>query len=60
MQRSKENPFPGMNPYLEQSWQDVHTRLIAAISNTLGETLPDGLVARAEEAVAVDDVQEQD
>jgi len=59
MMPSKENPFPGMNPYLERSWPDVHTRLIAEISNVLGQTLPDGLVARAEEAVAIDATRER-
>ncbi|MDB9528015.1 DUF4058 family protein [Oscillatoria sp. CS-180] len=31
------NPFPGMNPYLEQSdyWSDFHNQLIAAIARTL-------------------------
>jgi len=31
-------PFPGMDPYLEQPglWQEVHTRLIVAIADTLG------------------------
>ena len=31
------SPFPGMNPYLEspQLWQELHSRLIVAISDTL-------------------------
>jgi hypothetical protein len=31
------NPFPGMNPYLEQSelWHQVHNRLIVAIADNL-------------------------
>ena len=31
------NPFPGMNPYLEQSelWHQVHNRLIVAIADEL-------------------------
>lgn len=51
---SRQNPFPGMNPYLEASWPDVHTQLIGDIRNALGTQLPPGLVARSEEAVAVD------
>jgi hypothetical protein len=47
------NPFPGMNPYLEGSWPDVHTRLIGYISDALGEELPADLSARAEEEVIV-------
>jgi hypothetical protein len=32
-----QNPFPGMNPYLEQAelWHQVHHRLIIAIANAL-------------------------
>ena len=32
-----QNPFPGMNPYLEQSllWHQVHNRLIVAIADSL-------------------------
>lgn len=56
MEPSRENPFPGMNPYLEGGWPDVHTRLVAEIGNLLGADLPQGLVARVEEAVAVDDI----
>ena len=31
-------PFPGMDPYLEHPalWEDVHTRLIVAIADSLG------------------------
>jgi hypothetical protein len=31
------SPFPGMNPYLEQSvfWSSFHNRLIVAISDTV-------------------------
>lgn len=47
------NPFPGMNPYLEASWPDVHTRLIGYISDALAEKLPMDLSARAEEEVTV-------
>ena len=47
------NPFPGMNPFLEASWPDVHTRLIGYISDALAEELPLDLSARAEEEVTV-------
>jgi hypothetical protein len=32
-----QNPFPGMNPYLEQAelWHQVHHRLIIAITDAL-------------------------
>lgn len=46
-----KNPFPGMNPYLELHWGDVHTRLCAHISAALQPRLPRELRARAEERV---------
>src|SRR5688572_23704073 len=44
-----KNPFPGMNPFFEQRWQDAHTMLIAYIRDSLQEQLPADLVAGAEE-----------
>ncbi len=52
------SPFPGMDPFLEAHWGDVHTSLAVAIRNDLQRRLPDSLVARIEESVlleAVDD-----
>ncbi len=37
------NPFPGMNPYLEQQqlWHQVHNRLIIAIAlNIQSDSVP--------------------
>ncbi len=48
------NPFPGMNPYLERHWRDVHARLIVYACDSLQAQLPDGLIARIEERVYVD------
>lgn len=36
----RTNPFPGMNPFLERHWSDVHTKLIAYIADALAEQLP--------------------
>ena len=38
-----DNPFPGMNPYLERRdiWPDFHNRLIVAMAEELGPQLPD-------------------
>ncbi len=47
------NPFPGMNPFLEGSWPDVHTTLIGFIREGMSEELPPDLSARAEEEVIV-------
>jgi hypothetical protein len=38
-----------MDPYLEQSWGDIHSRLIIYTSDRLQRELPAGLVARVEE-----------
>ena len=48
-----KNPFPGMNPYLEQYWRDVHTRLMVYLADTLEPQLPTGLWASIEEQLAV-------
>jgi hypothetical protein len=50
-----KNPFPGMNPYLEDHWQDVHTRLTMYAADQIQDRLPKDLVARAEEQVAIDE-----
>ncbi|MFN0079966.1 MAG: DUF4058 family protein [Prosthecobacter sp.] len=51
---SPTNPFPGMNPYLERRWPDVHTSLISYIKDSIATQLPSGLAAHAEEAIEVD------
>jgi hypothetical protein len=48
-----KNPFPGMNPYLESRWGDVHTALCTSIRAALQPLLPQGLRARAEERVSL-------
>lgn len=55
---TSENPFPGMNPFLERSWRDIHTRLIAYSADALQESLPDALLARAEERVFLETFSE--
>jgi hypothetical protein len=48
-----KSPFPGMDPYLEPHWLDVHTKMIAYAADDLNERLPEDLVASTEERVAV-------
>ncbi len=48
------SPFPGMDPYLEQYWRDVHTSLIVYARNQLQSKLPSDLRARVEERVLVE------
>ena len=49
----RKNPFPGMNPFMEQTWPDVHLRLISRILEALGTELPDELFAKGELQVDV-------
>ena len=50
----RENPFPGMNPWLEAHWGDVHTSLTTYARDLLQTQLPLGLRARVEEYVGVE------
>jgi hypothetical protein len=43
-----------MDPYLEQYWGDVHTRLAVYICDQINEQLPADLQARVEESIMVD------
>ncbi len=43
------SPFPGMNPYLEQYWADIHQRLSINSSDALQKQLPGDLRARVNE-----------
>ena len=49
------SPFPGMDPYLEAHWRDVHTRLMTYLCDQIQDQLPTNLVARVEESVSVDE-----
>ncbi len=48
------SPFPGMDPFLETHWGDVHTRLATSISIELRKQLPSGLKARLETSVVLE------
>jgi hypothetical protein len=47
------SPFPGMDPYLERHWGDVHTSLVTYARDQLQKFLPRDLRARVEERVVV-------
>jgi hypothetical protein len=49
-----KSPFPGMDPYLEQHWGDVHHNLIAFAQGMLNEQLPPNLRARSQERIVVE------
>jgi hypothetical protein len=46
-----KSPFPGMDPYLEQHWLDLHASLIVYARDQLEEQLPGNLIARVEERI---------
>lgn len=48
------SPFPGMDPYLEAHWLDVHTKMVTYAADALNNRLPDDLIARTEERVAIE------
>ena len=41
-----KSPFPGMDPYLERHWSDVHQALVTYIRDQLQPKLPEDLRAR--------------
>lgn len=47
------NPFPGMNPYLENPlhWRGIHNLLLSYIHVSINQRLPDAFVVRAEERI---------
>jgi hypothetical protein len=48
------SPFPGLDPWLEEHWGDVHTRFMVYASDQLNEQLPDDLQVRVEENLGID------
>lgn len=49
MLQFEKNPFPGMNPWMESHWGDVHTRLTMYSCDAIQRQLPADLHARVEE-----------
>lgn len=49
-----KSPFPGMDPYLERHWRDVHAQLIVYAREALQTRLPRELRARIEERVLIE------
>jgi hypothetical protein len=48
------SPFPGMDPYLEQFWGDIHHRLIVYLSDARQKELPGDLRSRVDERIFVE------
>ncbi|MEZ0263411.1 MAG: DUF4058 family protein [Phycisphaerae bacterium] len=53
------SPFPGMDPWLEQHWGDIHASLITYARDALNRHLPPGLRARMEERVYLESHEER-
>jgi hypothetical protein len=49
-----KSPFPGMDPYLDAHWLDVHATLVTSARDMLNQRLPEDLIARSEERLAID------
>jgi uncharacterized protein DUF4058 len=54
MTAMNKSPFPGMDPYLERHWLDVHQSLVTYARDALNALLPGDLIARTEERVVID------
>ncbi len=48
------SPFPGMDPYLERHWGDVHQALVTYVRDRLQPSLPGDLRARMQERVYIE------
>ena len=53
------SPFPGMDPYMETYWDDVHVSLCTEIRTALQPHLPKGLRARAAQSVRLETGDEE-
>ncbi|MCY2965239.1 MAG: DUF4058 family protein, partial [Planctomycetota bacterium] len=47
-------PFPGIDPWLEAHWRDVHARFMVYACDQIADRLPGDLQARIDEQLAVE------
>ena len=59
MSKPRINPFPGMNPYMEEDWPDIHTTLITECRRHIQRQLPEDLVAKVEQDLRVGAAEEK-
>lgn len=52
---AQRSPFPGMDPWLERYWSDIHHKIIDNLADQIAAGLPDALFVRVEEMVYVID-----
>ena len=50
---SRDNPFPGIDPWMEATWSDVHLKLVAYIGDSVSEALPPDLRVRSEAQISI-------
>ena len=55
-----KSPFPGMDPYLEQYWGDMHTKLATYASDHLNKKIPEDLISSIEEHIVVESDDAED
>src|SRR5205085_7894243 len=60
MRMPASGPFPGMDPWLEQHWGDVHQRMVTYACDQLQPRLPVDLRARLQERVFVETDDEEE
>jgi hypothetical protein len=53
------NPLPGMNPWVEAYWGDIHTRLTTYSCDAIQRQLPADLQTRVEEYLSVCEPDEE-
>lgn len=54
-----KSPFPGMDPYLEPHWPGLHTHLVSLGTAQLNRSLPEDLVAQADERLNIEGADEE-
>lgn len=52
-----KSPFPGVDPYLQKHWADVHHRFIQYSCDAMQGERPDGLMSRVETRVFVEEFE---
>jgi hypothetical protein len=58
-QMASKSPFPGMDPWLESTWGDMHAALVGYARDAIKPQLPTGLHARIQQRVFVEAIDER-
>src|SRR4051812_35090520 len=60
MRDPTKSPFPGVDPYLEPFWPDVHHRLCTYTCDAIRSLLPPGLIPRLDERTIIESFEDRD